>query len=210
MLGDVNGQPVLDYGCGHGMAAAVLARAGAHVTAFDLSPGYVRETLERAEANGVHIQAVPADAHALPFADESFAAIWGNAVLHHLDLRQAAREIRRVLRPGGVAVFCEPWGGNPLLEFARKRLPYPGKARTPDEHPLTARDVATLREVFPNLTQHGQQLLAMAGRVAPRYLASANLHRADAWLLRNFPRLQAYTRYMVLVFRKPCDTLRND
>ena len=37
----------LDYGCGHGMAAVVLARAGATVSAFDLSPGYVAEA-ERA------------------------------------------------------------------------------------------------------------------------------------------------------------------
>jgi len=48
-------------------------------------------------------------------------------ILHHLDLTVAARELRRVLRPGGVAVFCEPWGGNPLLNFARRRLPYAGK-----------------------------------------------------------------------------------
>src|SRR5437764_10045575 len=32
----------------------------------------------------------------------SFDAVWGNAVLHHLDLPTAARELRRVLRPNGV------------------------------------------------------------------------------------------------------------
>ena len=36
-LGDVSGLDVLDYGCGHGIAAVVLARRGARVTAFDLS-----------------------------------------------------------------------------------------------------------------------------------------------------------------------------
>src|SRR5882757_7495314 len=54
-LGDLRGKHVLDYGCGHGMAAVVLARAGAAVTAFDLSPGYVKEARERARANGVNI-----------------------------------------------------------------------------------------------------------------------------------------------------------
>src|SRR5438552_1194577 len=42
-LGDLNGRHVLDFGCGHGMAAVTLAKLGARVTAFDLSPGYLQE-----------------------------------------------------------------------------------------------------------------------------------------------------------------------
>ena len=113
-LGDVAGLPVLDYGCGHGMAAVVLARRGGNVTAFDLSPGYLAEARRRAAANAVTIEFVQADAEDLPFADNSFARVWGNAILHHLDLSQAARELYRVLQPGGIAVFCEPWGENSL------------------------------------------------------------------------------------------------
>ncbi len=116
-LGDLRGTRALDYGCGHGMAAVAMARAGASVTAFDLSPGYVNETRERAAANGVSVECVTADGEELPFADATFDAVWGNAILHHLDLAKAGRELRRVLKPGGVAVFCEPWGGNPLLEL---------------------------------------------------------------------------------------------
>src|SRR5262245_43211835 len=66
-LGDLRGKAVLDYGCGHGMAAVVLARRGAVVTAFDLSPGYVREAEERAEANGVSVRFAVADGEYLPF-----------------------------------------------------------------------------------------------------------------------------------------------
>src|SRR5213076_2968969 len=134
------GRRLLDYGCGHGMASVVLARAGARVTAMDLSHGYLREAATRALANDVTLSLVQADGERLPFADGSFDRIWGNAVLHHLDLEQAGSELRRVLRPGGVAVFCEPWGGNPLLRFARRHLPYPAKERTPDEQPLRSRD----------------------------------------------------------------------
>src|SRR5215471_9287639 len=50
-LGDVAGLRVLDFGCGHGMAAVVLARRGAQVTAFDLSLGYLSEARRRAWAN---------------------------------------------------------------------------------------------------------------------------------------------------------------
>src|SRR5207248_6279307 len=144
---DVRGQRVLDYGCGHGMAAVVLARRGARVTAFDLSPGYLEEAAARARANGVVVLPVQADGERLPFADGAFDRVWGNAVLHHLDLRTAAREVFRVLRPGGFAVFCEPWGDNPLLNLARRHLPYPGKERTPDERPLCSRDARILRKV---------------------------------------------------------------
>src|SRR5262245_27539553 len=52
-LGDVRGRDVLDLGCGHGMAAVVLARHGARVTATDLSLGYLAEASRRARANQV-------------------------------------------------------------------------------------------------------------------------------------------------------------
>ena len=143
-LGALRGKRVLDYGCGHGMAAVTLSRAGADVTAFDLSPGYVNEARERARANRVDVECVVADGEDLPFADASFDAVWGNAILHHLDLAKAGSELFRVLRPGGVAVFCEPWGGNPALAFARRFLPYAGKDRTADECPLRKRDLAPL------------------------------------------------------------------
>src|SRR5712692_5369839 len=96
-LGDVRGQRVLDYGCRHAMAAVVLARRGADVTALDLSGGYLAEARRRAEANEVAIPFVQADGERLPFADGSFDRVWGNAVLHHLDVGVAGRELRRIL-----------------------------------------------------------------------------------------------------------------
>src|SRR5262245_30798179 len=55
-LGDLSGLRALDYGCGHGMAAVVLARRGARVTAFDLSAAYLAEARSRARANGVAVK----------------------------------------------------------------------------------------------------------------------------------------------------------
>jgi SAM-dependent methyltransferase len=197
-LGDVAGQRVLDLGCGHGMAAVVLARRGALVTALDLSPGYLAEARRRCAANGVEAAFVQADGDRLPFADGSFDRIWGNAVLHHLDLRVAGGELQRVLAPGGRAVFCEPWGENPLLEWARRRLPYPGKGRTPDERPLRRRDLRRLAEWFPDLICEGFQLLGMARRVLGAGRLAAGLEWCDAWLLRHWPILRHLCRYVVL------------
>jgi SAM-dependent methyltransferase len=201
-LGDLCGKVVLDFGCGHGMAAVVLARAGAIVSAFDLSPGYVAEAKDRAEANGVRVSFSVADGEHLPYADESFDTVWGSAILHHLDLALAARELHRVLKPGGVAVFCEPWGGNPLLAFARRFLPYPGKHRTPDERPLTRRDLGPLHEVFPSLTVEGFQLFGMVRRVWRNRVVSAGADAFDRVLFRAIPQLRNWCRYAVIIVQK--------
>jgi SAM-dependent methyltransferase len=192
-LGNVRELDVLDYGCGHGMAAVVLARAGARVTAFDLSPGYVTEAKSRAAANGVGVSFVQADAERLPFPDASFDRVWGNAVLHHLDLVEAAREVRRILRPDGRAVFCEPWGENALLRWART-----GQRHTRDEQPLRCRQLRVLRDIFPTMKVRGFQLLAMARRLVPAGRMIAGLERCDTALLDCLPRLQRYCRYVVL------------
>jgi SAM-dependent methyltransferase len=201
-LGDVAGRRVLDFGCGHGMAAVVLARRGARVTAFDLSPGYLEEARVRASANGVEVDFVRADGERLPFADASFDRVWGNAVLHHLDLDRAGGELRRVLRPGGVAVFCEPWGENPLLNWARRRLPYPGKERTPDEAPLRIRQLRQLRRHFPALVIEGFQLLSMVRRVVSRPRLVRALEWVDAALLKSLPAAWRWSRYVVLVLTR--------
>jgi SAM-dependent methyltransferase len=202
-LGDVAGLLALDFGCGHGMGAVVLARRGARVTAFDLSPGYLAEARARASANGVAVDFVQADGERLPFADGFFDRIWGNAVLHHLDLDRAGGELRRVLRPGGVAVFCEPWGENPLLNLARRRLPYPGKERTPDEEPLRMRQVRQLQRHFPALEMEGFQFFSMVRRVIRRPRLIRALERGDAALLKRFPGLRRWCRYLVLAMTKP-------
>jgi SAM-dependent methyltransferase len=202
-LGEVAGRRVLDLGCGHGMAAVVLARRGARVTAVDLSQGYLHEAQRRCAANGVSLNLVQAPGECLPFADGSFDRIWGNAVLHHLDLGQAGRELRRVLAPGGVAVFCEPWGENPLLGWARRRLTYLGKGHTADEQPLRRRDVRLLAQSFPDLQWEGFQLLGMARRVLRPGRLLAGLTWCDSRLLRCMPALQRWCRYVVLTLRKP-------
>jgi SAM-dependent methyltransferase len=135
----------------------------------------------------------------LPFADASFDGVWGNAVLHHLDADRAGAELRRVLRPGGLAVFCEPWGGNPFLQLARRRLPYPGKQRTPDEAPLGPADLRALRRHFPRLAWTGHQLLGMLRRIR-RLPASlvAGLDALDRRFLSVYPALKNLCRYVVL------------
>lgn len=201
-LGNMAGKRVLDFGCGHGMAATCLARMGAEVIAFDLSAGYVHEAVARADANGVHIQGLLADGARLPLADASLDAIWGVAILHHLNIKEAACEIQRVLKPEGVAVFCEPWGGNPLLRWARRRLPYPGKERTPDEVPLLPADLKLIQNVFPDCVIEHVQLLGMIRRAWRGFPMLAMLDRWDRSLLHRWPSIGLWSRYVVVEMKQ--------
>src|SRR5437588_869016 len=93
---------------------------------------------------------------------------------------------RRVLDFGcghGMAAFCEPWGGNPFLSWARRHLPYHGKTRTPDELPLIETDVDCLRQVFARVEATGSQLFSMLGRLAGHGRCFRVLARWDERLL---------------------------
>ena len=153
LLGDVAGKRVLDLGGGEGIVAVALARGGGEVHLVDISEKQLGLARLRARVNGVarriHLGRMACEALAL--RDESFDCVFGDYILHHVDVAAAAREVARVLRPGGRAVFAETWGRNPLLRFARRFLAgRMGVARygTPWERPLRPADVARLRPVF--------------------------------------------------------------
>jgi SAM-dependent methyltransferase len=97
------GMEVLDVAAGTGNASLPAAKAGAHVTASDLTPELLEAGRRRAEADGLSLQWVEADAERLPFEDESFDVVMSSIgamfAPHHQDV---ADELVRVCRPGGV------------------------------------------------------------------------------------------------------------
>jgi SAM-dependent methyltransferase len=95
-------EDVLEVGCGTGVHAALLAEAGARVTAVDLTPTAVELTQRRLAVRGLSATVVEADAEQLPFPDASFDFVWSWGVIHHsADTGRVVAEIARVLRPGG-------------------------------------------------------------------------------------------------------------
>ncbi|GAA3771071.1 class I SAM-dependent methyltransferase [Streptomyces coacervatus] len=101
---------LLDCACGIGTQAIGLARAGHRVVGSDLSPVAATRAAAEAAARGIGLPALAADMRRLPFRAGAFDAVVcaDNSLAHLLtaqDLAAALREMRRVLRPGGLLLL---------------------------------------------------------------------------------------------------------
>lgn len=196
---DIAGKSVLEYGCGPGSQAFSLAKAGAKITAIDISDVAIEQTKEEAKRQGVEVECYVMDAEDLTFDDNSFDRVCGSGILHHLDLERCYKELRRVLKPGGSGIFFEPMGYNPVINFYRKMTP---DLRTDDEHPLLKEDFELAETYFDEVTPHFFHLTSIAASFIP--VASAQsalagpLNGLDSVLFRTLPFLKKYAWITVL------------
>jgi len=99
------GQRVLEVGVGAGTDHLRFARGGARLSGIDLTEAAIALTRRRLAMEGLGSDLRVGDAEKLPFDDGSFDIVYSWGVIHHTpDVQRAAREIVRVLRPGGR--FC--------------------------------------------------------------------------------------------------------
>lgn len=196
---------VLEYGCGVDSLSCDLAAGGADVVSIDISPVAVGLSQSEAAERGVRVDYQVMDAERMTFADDSFDAVVGSGILHHLDLDVAVPEVARVLRVGGRAVFYEPLGHNPFINAFRRLTP---ALRTDDEHPLLMSDLAGLCRHFGSVTVSYHVLTALAavpltrfGRIG-RVVAHA-LERVDRVLFRLVPPLRRYAWIVVIDLADP-------
>jgi len=111
--------PVLDVGCGDGTFARFLfdppMEAGIDLNADEVT---------RAQKNGMYRHALCVSATQLPFPDKSFANVFSNCVLEHIDgLDAALAEISRVMKPGGALLTTVPhprWESDGPLPILRR------------------------------------------------------------------------------------------
>lgn len=208
LLGDVAGQEVLEYGSGWGENTILLARRGAHVHVLDISPELIAINRRRMEVNRIKtgVRFSVASAYKVPCPDGSVDVVFGMAILHHLDLHRAAREVYRVLKPGGRAIFSEPMRSSPTLRALRKMIPFRLPAHvSPYERPLTQREIDAFCERFVPSRARSFDLpwSRAAERIAFLRTSLMPLRRWDRAILMRFPWLTYYAATRVFEIRKP-------
>lgn len=207
LVGDIRGQRVLDYGCGDGPDTALLASRGALVDALDLSPELLARAASRIRQDGFeHLVTFHCgSAHDVPLADGSVDLVVGHSILHHLDIALSSREVHRVLRPGGRAIFLEPIRDSRLLRAIRPLIPYRQPDVSPFERPLFHSEIEAFSAPFRRGRRREFMLpFVAAARVlrAPRPVQDW-ARAVDARLLGRYPRLRYYATVTVFELHKP-------
>jgi len=108
----IDGNDVLELGCGTGKNTRWLAQHAASVLALDFSPGMLARARALSAADGASRATLRFVAHDItrpwPADDESIDVVVGNLVLEHIDdLSPVFANVRRVLRGGGTLHLCE-------------------------------------------------------------------------------------------------------
>lgn len=196
MLGDVRGQTVLDFGCGSGENTLLLVKRGARVVGVDLSADLIAVARRRLAVNGLADRAtfVVGSAHDLPVLSGSIDVVFGIAILHHLDLGLAAREVHRVLNVGGRAIFQEPLRDSRMLRFVRSCIPYRAPDVSPFERPLRSDEIRAFTGRFSRSEIRAFSLpFVNLVQVVPRLRPFVHpAYRLDRQVLQRWPGLAAY------------------
>lgn len=121
-------QHILDLGSGAGTITCDFTNLVGTVTALELNEEALNLTREEAQRRNVELEYAIGDAHALPFGDNTFDVVHAHQVLQHVaDPVQVLKEMRRVIKPGGIvaardsdyAIFT--WfPENPILDEWKK------------------------------------------------------------------------------------------
>ena len=175
---------VLVPGCGEGVDAIRMSKAGAHAHAFDISPDMVRVAEERAaeEAAAVDIRQMAAER--LTYGDDTFDVIFLHDVLHHCDLDKCLEELVRVAKRDAFVIIDELYTHDILQRIRESKLgcwlhskvaPYiypTGDAYiTEDERKLTNRDLKAIKRTMYSV--QCDYFNIVVGRFVPEWTALA-------------------------------------
>jgi ubiquinone/menaquinone biosynthesis C-methylase UbiE len=206
LIGEVEGRTVLDYGCGNGENSLPLVARGARVIGLDVSNDLLSLARQRLALHGMSDRAtfLAGSAHDLPLPDASVDAVMGIAILHHLDLRLAAREVRRVLKPGGIAVFQEPVRNSRLLKALRAAIPYRSEEVSEYERPLTDAELRQFASGFDEFHSRAFSLpfinLAQVVPLLQRFVMG--LYKVDRLIMQRTHALDAYAGIRVVAMKR--------
>ena len=131
LLGETRFDNLLEVGYGSGIFMPTLAERCTSLYGVDPHP-MSREVQAKLDGYGVKAALAPGSATALPYESGFFDCVVAVSCLEYiLDIEAAAREIHRVLAPGGTFAFCTP-GATPLWNLALRVATREGPAQYGD------------------------------------------------------------------------------
>ena len=203
LLRDVSGKKILDCCCGYGITSVRCAKRGASVMGIDVSPGMIDVARKNAELNSVsdNIDLSVMSVQDMKLDSNTFDYAVGLGALHHLNLDLAGREISRVLKDGGTAIFLEP--RIPFRWMVLLRSLFPNKClESPGGGQLSDKEVRAFSRHFSSHSADYFLLLRKLERFPVLRRVSSTLDRCDHLLLDAFPGLRKLCWAFVLQFRK--------
>ena len=222
-LGPLEGKTVLDVGCGLGYFSVFAAKAGAMVTAIDLKSEMLQAAHMIADLNGVECQFYCAKASKLPVLDNSIDIIAGMLILHHLsrpDIQSAFREIYRVLRDGGRAIFVEPVENSRVFNSIQNLLPAGRRGSgyyrpsclcsrawvkylaEHDGRDITCKELTKLGAPFKKVSVKSFGLLDRIDRFIKDKRLIRLLRLTDRRVFEFLPLLERYSRQVIVQYQK--------
>jgi SAM-dependent methyltransferase len=208
------GLRVLEIGVGLGADHQRFAEAGARLTGIDLTERAVEHTRRRLSLFALSSNLSVGDAEALEFPDASFDVVYSWGVLHHSpDTPRAIDEVRRVLKPGGIAriMIYHTWSMIGIMLWVRyallrlrpwtsMRTLYARHLESPGTKAYSIAEAHWLMRRFESVRirtvlthgdllssgagqRHGGPALTMARALWPRRLIQTMLPRAGLFML---------------------------
>ena len=175
------------------------------LTCINISEVELQHGIDSAIDSKTRPQFIQMDAHDLQFESETFDMVFGEAILHHLNMIPALDEIFRVLKPEGQILFVEPLDMNPFGKLVRSLTK---KARTEDEQPLRICDITEIKKRFHTQFFYEEFLSVPFGVVSGMLFkerSNALMRFAfsmDQFLDRNFKWIRNYFRHVLIDGRR--------
>ena len=207
LVNNISGKKVLDYGCGDGWFSFEMGKKSAEIWGIDISDELIKRAIAKKNNSNIFVQFMVMPCEKLCFQDNFFDIIVGSAILHHIDIEIALKEIKRVLKISGHAYFIEPMNENLILKIWRLITPW---RRSPTEKALVWGDILLIKRIFPKskfrffllLSIFTSGLMLFFPKNYLLFRICNSLEHIEQIIINKFPKLGKYCAVTVMEIEK--------